>query len=65
MNPSLNTTLELKHMLGKNILLLLARPLNLIINCFIIIGGDENHIITFAPIPYENIIHDYIVMFYV
>jgi hypothetical protein len=56
--PSPDTTLELKHMLGKNSLLLLARPLNLIINYFIIVGSNENTSSHIAPIPYENIIHD-------
>ncbi len=50
----LDTTLELGHMLGKNHLLILAKPSNIIINCFINVGGNENSIITYyilAPIP--------------
>jgi len=50
----LDTTLELGHMLGKNCSLVLAKPLNIIINCFINVRGNENCIITYCilvPIP--------------
>jgi hypothetical protein len=58
-----NTTLELKHMLGKTFLLLLIQPLNLITNHFINARGDAYN--KLAPIPHKSIIHDYIVMFHV
>jgi hypothetical protein len=63
-----DTTLELVHIMGKNLSFLLARPLNLVTNRLTNVGGNENCIITyckFAPIPHEGIIHNYIVMFHV
>ncbi len=44
----LDTTVELGHMLGKNCLLILVKPSNIIINCFINVGGNENCIITYC-----------------
>jgi len=55
-----NTTLGLKHMLGKNCLLLLTQPSNFITSCLINVRGDENYIIAYkklALIPHEGIIH--------
>lgn len=55
-----NTTLELKHMLGKDCLLLLTEPSNLITNLLINARGDENYIITYSKLAlvlHEGIIH--------
>jgi hypothetical protein len=42
-----NTNLELGHMLGKNCLLLLTQPSNLVTNHLINAEGDENYIIAY------------------
>ncbi len=58
-----NTTLKLGHMLGKS-----CRPSNLVTNCLINVGSDKNCIITyntFALVPHDDIIHDYIIMFHI